>query len=350
MKYCEKCGNKLEEGFAFCDKCGAKVGKGTSKKHEEHEEKETKKEKIKEEKVKEEKIKEEVKEEVVEDKPLPPVPPRPPRPPKSGKGKFVFLWILVLLLLASTVTFLVLWLTKPTESNNSNYNKKDNTETVDPEPKKDNKYVGKWEQNVEYKSGTKVTQRTYGLIELKEDGTFESLFYDKDNMSKTKEEIDGTYKISGNKVTFTYKLDGEKETKTFTIKNDKMCIDADCDDYLVKDGNNKITIYNDDDDDDKVEIKKITYTEYQNLQKNYKDAIVVVIQDGCSWCEKYESVVEKIADYYKTPVYYYESDGKISISGTPTTIIIKNGYIVDSIEGYKDYSVVADKLDELGVK
>lgn len=341
MKFCEKCGNKLKEDYEFCDKCGAKVGKGSPKKHEEKKEKE--KEKV----VKEEKIEEE---KVVEKTVEKPAPKYEPKPPKSGKGKFVFLWILVVILLASTVTFLILWLTKPTESNNSNYNKKDNTETVDPEPKKDNKYVGKWEQNVEYKTGTKVTQRTYGLIELKKDGTFESLFYDKDNMSKTKEEIDGTYTVSGNKVTFTYKLDGEKETKTFTIKNDKMCIDADCDDYLVKDGNNKITIYNDDDDFDLIDIKTITYTEYENLQKNYKDAIVVVVREGCSWCEKYEEVVEEIADYYKTPVYYYESDGKISISGTPTTIIIKNGYIVDTIEGYKEYSAVADILDELGVK
>ena len=85
------------------------------------------------------------------------------------------------------------------------------------------------------------------------------------------------------------------------------------------------------------------------LQKDYKDAIVVVVKDGCSWCEKYESVVEEIADYYSTPVYYYKSDGKISVQGTPTTIVIKNGYPVETIYGYKEYDAVEKILDDLGV-
>ena len=91
MKYCEKCGNELKEGFAFCDKCGAKVEK---------EKKEIKKEKEKEEK----------KEPVVKEKIVPPVLPK-----KKGKGKIVFLTILNILLLGAAITFLVLWLIKPTD-------------------------------------------------------------------------------------------------------------------------------------------------------------------------------------------------------------------------------------------
>lgn len=337
--FCEKCGNKLKEDFEFCDKCGAKVEKKEHKKHHEEKEPEEKKPKIKEEKIKEEKV----------EKPVPPEPPKPPRPPKkSGKGKTIFLVILDLLLVGAAVTFLILWLTK---SNDCDCKCDKCESTVVDEPKKEkSKYVGKWEQNVEYKSGSKVTKRTYGLIELKEDGTFEAVFYDKDNISKTKEETKGKYTVKGTEITFSYKdEDGDNQTLDMVIKNDKICLDDDCKDYLVKNGNNKIVIYDDDDDNVK-EIKKIKFTEYENLQKNYKDAIVVVIRDGCSWCEKFESVVEEIVDHYDTPVYYYESDGKISVNGTPTTIVIKNGYIVKTVEGYKEYSAMEDILDELGVK
>ena len=350
MKYCENCGNKLEEGFAFCNKCGAKVEVKEHKKHEEkiEEDKKEKKEKIeKEEKV--EKIEKPVHHE------HPPVPSYPPKRP--GRGKIVFLSILSIILLATTVTFLILWVTKSCDSNcgsSSNYNGKDNTEIDEPkEPTKtDSKYVGKWEQNVEYKTGTKVTKRTYGMIELKKDGTFESIFYDKDNKASTTEEVGGTYKVSGNKVSFEWKENGIKDSLELTIKNDKICIDSSCENYLVKNGNSKITIYNDDDDDDysKSSIKTITYSEYEKLQIDYKDAIVVIVREGCSWCEKFKPIVEQIASEYTTPVYYYQNDGKISISGTPTTIIIKNGYVVGSVEGYKELSDMEETLDNLGVR
>ena len=330
MKFCEKCGNKLKEGFAFCDKCGAKV-----------------KEKVKEEKKEEREVR----------------PVVYSKPPKSGKGKFVFLWILVCLLLISTITFLILWLTKPSNENSSSKGGGFNgdptptpTATSKPSPtpdspKKTNSYVGKWEQNVEYKTGSKVTQRTYGLIELNKDGTFRSEFYDKDNKKDTYEELEGTYKVRNDVVTFSYELKGEETTLELEIKDDKMCLNDDCDDYLVKDGNNKITIYDDDGDDITTkEIKTINYSQYEQLQKDYEDAIVVIVREGCSWCEKFESVVEDINEEYDTKVYYYEYDGKISVSGTPATVIIKNGYIVNLVEGYKDFSDMADILDELGVK
>ncbi len=344
MKYCEKCGNKLKEGYAFCDKCGAKVNT------KEKEDKEDKKE-LKE---KEESIKEEIKEPKHEHKPVPPVlEEKPPKPPKKpGRGKIVFLTILNILLLAATITFLILWLTKSTSCDETPSNYKDGGNvtkpTSTPEPVKEF-YIGKWEQNVEYKSGSTVTRRTYGSIELKEDGTFRSLFYDKDDVSGTKEEIEGTYTYKNDNVTFTYKVAGSKETLVLEFYGNKLCLNDECDDYLVKDSyDNKITIYDDDDDYDTIET--IDYSEYLKLQKEYKDAIVVVVKAGCSWCEKYESVVEEITEYYTTPVYYYKFDSNISVNGTPTTIIIKNGYIVDTIEGYKEYSDVEDILDKLGVK
>ena len=350
MKYCEKCGNKLEEGYAFCNKCGAKVELKETKKHEDEEEKKDKEEKI-ERKEKAEKVE---KVEKVE-RPVPPeYPPFPPRPPRRpGRGKIIFLTILNVILLATTSTFLVLWLTKSTDkecNNTNNYSGSGNTE-IDKPTKNDSKYIGKWEQNVEYKNknNSKVIKKTYGMIELKDDGTFRSVFYDKDDVIDTKEEIEGTYKISGTKVKFEWKSSGVKDSLELTIKNDKMCLDTSCDNYLVKNSyNNKITIYSD--EPAKEEIETINYSQYEQLQIDYKDAIVVVVREGCSCCEKFEPVVEQIADEYTTPVYYYQNDGKISISGTPTTIIIKNGYVVGSVEGYKELSDMEETLDGLGVK
>ena len=332
MKYCEKCGNELKEGFSFCDKCGAKVEK-------------VKKEPKKEEKV----IKEEKKEPVVKEKPVPPVPPMPPFPPKKpGKGKIVFLTILNILLLGAAITFLVLWLIKPSDDCNCNCNNNGGGKTDPPVTEK--KYVGKWEQNLEYKSGTKVLQRVYGMIDLKDNGKFESLFYDKDDKYNTTEELTGTYTVNGSSVVLSYTEDGKKQTTTMLLGDDKLCFRDETENCLVKDSyNNKITIYKDEKPVTS-SIKNITYNDYINLQKNYKDAIVVVVHEGCAYCEKYEPVVEEIAESYSTPVYYYENDGKININSTPTTVVIKNGYIVDSIVGYMSYSSISEKLDDLGVK
>lgn len=331
MKYCEKCGNELKEGFAFCDKCGAKIEK--AKKDSKKEEKEEKKV-----------VKEEKKEPVVKERPVPPVPPVPPFPPKKpGKGKMVFLTILNILLLGAAITFLVLWLTRPNGDCSCDCPKCG----VEP-PVTEKKYVGKWEQNLEYKSGSKVFQRIYGMIELKDNGKFESLFYDKDNKSSTTEEISGTYTVSGSSVVLSYTENGKKQTTTMVLSDKKLCFKDETENCLVKDSyNNKVTIYKDEPTSD---IEYITYTDYVNLQKNYKDAIVVVVHEGCSYCEKYEPVVEEIAENYSTPVYYYENDGKINVNSTPTTIVIKNGYIVDSYIGYMTYSAISEKLDDLGVK
>ena len=337
MKYCEECGNELKEGYAFCDKCGTKVKAREDKK----EKKEEKKEEVKEEKL----------EKVVEERPIPPKPPRPPKE-KGRKGLVIFLSILNVILLAAAITFLVLWLTKSSETKSNYSSKKDGPDVVDPEPnpKDSNKFVGKWEQNVQYVEDGKVVQETYGLIEIKNDKSFKALFYDKDDKAGTKEEIEGTYIVSGDSITLKWKEDGEYETETLDLEGKKLCLDYDCENYLVKDSyNNKIVIDYDDDDDD-TDIKFISYAEYEKIQKDYEDAIVVVVRDGCSWCEKFESVVEDITYEYDTPVYYYENDGKIKVNGTPTTIIIKNGYIVKTVDGYKDFDSMEEILDDLGVK
>lgn len=360
MKYCKNCGNKLKEEYAFCNKCGAKVEKVEKKDEikeeivEEKKEKEVKnaekkkeeklvKEEVKVEEPKKEKIKQEEKVEFV-----PPVYIEPKK--KSGKG---FLYFLILLLLASTITFLVLWLTKPSESCKGNSNtaeykdKKNDNPVTKPVEEDDDKFIGKWEQNVDYKMGNTTALSTYGMIELKKDGTFRSLFYDKEDMYNNREEYRGTYKVRGNRISFNFDTsdDGEYAFDELIVKNDKLCLDDECENYMVQSSyNNKIVIQVDD-TTDASDVDYIDYDEYQEIINDEEDAIVVVVRDGCSWCKKYESVVEEIIDNYVTPVYYYEYNNKIDVTGTPTTIIIKDGKIVDKIEGYKEYSAVEKVLD-----
>ena len=314
MRYCEKCGNKLKEGFLFCDKCGAKV--------------EDKVKEVKE--VKKEKVVEEVKEVKKVEEPIYYLPPK-----KKGKKGIVFLIIMNILLLASTITFLVLWLTKPEKT----------TKTVN-KAKVENKFVGKWEQNIEYQTGKRVVQRIYESIEVKNDNSFRIVSYDKDNIAETKEELSGTYTIDGDKIQITWKDGNKKQSETYELNGNKLCIDSACQNYLLKNGSgNKIVIPI----DEAKAIETIDYDQYNKILNSNNDAIVVVVRDGCHWCESFESVVEDLLKDYNTPIYYYQLDNNIDISATPTTIIIKKGQIIDVIEGYKSLSSMESILDNLDI-
>ena len=100
MKFCEKCGNKLEEGVLFCNKCGAKIEK---------------------------KEKKAVKEEKDEEIASPPVRPIQMMPTKKGRGLSIFLTITSIILLATTITFLVLWLVKSSSCSGSGKGGKERT-------------------------------------------------------------------------------------------------------------------------------------------------------------------------------------------------------------------------------
>jgi len=276
--FCEKCGNKIKEGYKFCDKCGTKVKESNKKKEVKEEEKV----------VNEFEEKEEV---IIESPQVISYQPKK----KSGKGKVVLLTILNLILLATTILFFVLWLIKPSDkscdssssntfSDTNKNEKKDTDNKKETKTNKDSEYIGKWEQNVDYKRGNEVVKRTYGMIEIKSDGTFNSVFYDKDDMSNS-ERLSGEYSLSGNKIYITYSDEGKTQNATLYVNDGKMCIGSkDCEDYLVKDSyNNKVVIHED------IEESDIEYIDY------------------------------------------YELDNNINVSGTPTTFVIKNGEVIDTI-------------------
>ena len=96
--------------------------------------------------------------------------------------------------------------------------------------------------------------------------------------------------------------------------------------------------------------KTISYTEYEDLMNSNKPFLMVIIQDGCGYCEMYEQVVEEVANELGIPVNYLnltnlssEESNKLSKSnsylkknqwGTPTTLFMVGDKVIDSIGQY----------------
>lgn len=96
--------------------------------------------------------------------------------------------------------------------------------------------------------------------------------------------------------------------------------------------------------------KTISYTEYEELMNSNKPFLMVIIQDGCGYCQMYEPVVEEVANELGIPVNYLnltnlssEESTKLSKSnsylkknqwGTPTTLFMVGDKVIDSIGQY----------------
>lgn len=100
----------------------------------------------------------------------------------------------------------------------------------------------------------------------------------------------------------------------------------------------------------KVGFNEITYSEYEEKMNNEELFVVVIVKDGCGYCEMYIPIVTKVAEEYKVPINYInlthltdEEYQLISTSnsylkrnnwGTPTTLFMYGNKVVDSIGGY----------------
>ncbi len=114
-----------------------------------------------------------------------------------------------------------------------------------------------------------------------------------------------------------------------------------------------------------VEFNNITVDEYLELMQREDASIVYVARPTCSWCQKETPILKKVAGQYNLKVNYlnteeffdssindYTEEGKKFMSssekyakgfGTPNTIIVGEGKIIDGEFGY----VEASKLKEL---
>lgn len=97
---------------------------------------------------------------------------------------------------------------------------------------------------------------------------------------------------------------------------------------------------------------EITYSEYVEKMNEEEPFLVIIIKDGCGYCEAYTPIVKEVAEEYNLPIYYInltniteEEYTALSKSnsylksqqwGTPTTLLMSGNTVVGSISGYVD--------------
>lgn len=209
-------------------------------------------------------------------------------------------------------------------------------------------YVGKWEHNIVWKENGTTTRESYASFELFNNGTFNYVGYSK-NSDDDKISYNGTYNENNGTIYLYFTYDNQDYTDTLYITDDKMCVRKEnCEDYYVKSNsklNNNIIV------EENKNQSYIFYDDYQNILNNKENAIIVVVMENCKYCDEYEETIKQISDNYSTPIYYYELDeeNKLNVEGTPTTLLIKNGEIANTISGKTDYEDLTQKLNNLGL-
>lgn len=107
---------------------------------------------------------------------------------------------------------------------------------------------------------------------------------------------------------------------------------------------------------------EITYSEYESKMAEEKPFLVIIVRDGCGYCEMYEPVVEEVSNEYKVPIYYInltnltsEEQSLLAKSntylktkewGTPTTLFMYGKTVVDSISGYVEKEEFVEFIKE----
>lgn len=107
---------------------------------------------------------------------------------------------------------------------------------------------------------------------------------------------------------------------------------------------------------------EITYSEYEEKLNTEAPFLVVIVRDGCSYCEMYEPIVSEVADEFNLPIYYInlsnltsEESGALASSnsylkkeqwGTPTTLFMYGNVVVDSIGGYVEKDKFVEFITE----
>ena len=115
----------------------------------------------------------------------------------------------------------------------------------------------------------------------------------------------------------------------------------------------------------------ITIDEYLELMKSEDKKVVYIARPTCSYCQLESPIIKKIGSKYNLKIYYlntqgffdeekqdYTEDGRKFMSsnevykegwGTPNTIIVQNGDIVDGIYQYVEEKELLDFLKTNGI-
>lgn len=104
--------------------------------------------------------------------------------------------------------------------------------------------------------------------------------------------------------------------------------------------------------------KELTYDQYTKKINDKDTFIILLYQTGCSHCESYEPKLNKVISDYDLNVFalnlanlsdkeYAIVKNKTFISGTPTTVYIKEGKYDSKIIGDKDEQQIIDFLVDI---
>ena len=107
---------------------------------------------------------------------------------------------------------------------------------------------------------------------------------------------------------------------------------------------------------------EITYSNYLEKIDSNEPFLVVIVKDGCGYCEMYEPILKEVADEYNLPINYInltnlseeeyndlaQSNAYLKKNqwGTPTTLFMLGVSVIDSIGGYVDKDKFVDFVKE----
>ena len=108
---------------------------------------------------------------------------------------------------------------------------------------------------------------------------------------------------------------------------------------------------------------EISYNEYVEKVNNNELFLMIIVRDGCGYCEMYEPIVQEVANEYNLPIYYInltnlssEEVEELSTTnkylkknqkwGTPTTLFMYGENVVDSISGYVEKDTFVEFVKE----
>ena len=109
-------------------------------------------------------------------------------------------------------------------------------------------------------------------------------------------------------------------------------------------------------------INEITYAEYEDKIDSEKPFIVMIVNDGCSYCEMFIPVMTEVTTEYNIPVYSLNlalltGDEYNSLSnsnsylkrndwGTPTTLLMQGKNVIASLAGYTEKESLVSFMKE----
>ncbi len=113
-------------------------------------------------------------------------------------------------------------------------------------------------------------------------------------------------------------------------------------------------------------LTNINYTNYQELLASNEKSIVVLGQTGCGYCTQTKPVLDELAEKYGIVINYLnmtdlsEEDSsnlfnsttylkELESLGTPLTMVIENGEVVDHIDGYNEASAFESVFRKQGL-